>query len=572
MKNLALIPARGGSKRLPGKNMRLLAGRPLVGHTLDAAVRCGLFDRIVLSTDSDEIMGVGRAYPEVVIERRPEGLATDTATVHEVAARLMRDYEARGEVYDTINLLLPTCPLRRGRDMAKGLDLLAGEPDVDFVVSVTRYDFPPQKGVMLHADGTAWPAWPNSPLLDGRTRTQDQRPLYHENGAFFICRWSSLARHVHIYRGRVKALVTSAVPDVDIDEEQDLDWAEYVMSGADHGASGNGGRPAVHRGDYSGKKRTRAAEAVRIGSARIGPEEPVFIMAEIGINHNGSLDAAKRLVDIAARCGCNAVKFQKRTPELCVPPDQRTRMRETPWGYISYMAYRERVEFGFDEYAEIDRHCREKNMTWLASAWDEPSVDFLERFDTPAHKVPSAKLTDHGLLRRVRETGRPVILSTGMSTLEEIRGAVECLGAERLILLHCTSTYPCPLGELNLRCLETLRDEFGCLVGYSGHEAGLPPSVGAVAMGAVMIERHITLDRTMWGSDQAASLSPAGLERLVRYVRIMEKSMGSGVKQVWPSEEEARGKLRGQAQGPLVSWGPGPSSVDVGFEGLKVSG
>jgi N-acetylneuraminate synthase len=267
-------------------------------------------------------------------------------------------------------------------------------------------------------------------------------------------------------------------------------------------------------------------------------------VAEIGINHNGDLEIAKRLIDAAAHAGVDAVKFQKRTPELCVPPDQKDMKRETPWGYITYLDYRRRVEFGEEEYREIDWYCREKGVQWFASVWDEPSVDFLRDFPVVALKIPSAALTDHRLLRHVRSAGRPVVLSTGMSTMAQIRTAVEILGTDYLLITHATSTYPCEPGELNLKMIETLRGAFPCPVGYSGHEVGLIPTVVAVAQGACLVERHITLDRAMWGSDQAASVEPSGFERLVKYLRVTEESLGDGVKRVYDSERPSLQRLR----------------------------
>jgi len=283
---------------------------------------------------------------------------------------------------------------------------------------------------------------------------------------------------------------------------------------------------------------------VKIGNRMVGDDHPVYIVAEVGINHNGDLESAKRLIDAAAHAGVNAVKFQKRTPELCVPPDQRGQMRETPWGYISYLEYRYKVEFGLDEYREIDRYCKLKGMTWFASVWDEPSVDFIEGFDPVCYKVPSASLTDHNLLKHLKNTGKPVIISTGMSTLDEIKASVAVFGEENLVISHATSTYPCDPEELNLRMIQTLRQSFSCPIGYSGHEVGLVTSVVAAALGACLVERHITLDRALWGSDQAASVEPGGFERLVKYIRTTEISMGDGVKKVYASELSSLTKLR----------------------------
>jgi N-acetylneuraminate synthase len=287
------------------------------------------------------------------------------------------------------------------------------------------------------------------------------------------------------------------------------------------------------------------AREIRLGKRIVGDGQPAYIIGEIGINHNGDLAIAKQIIDAAVHAGADAVKFQKRTPDIATPLDQQQQMRDTPWGYITYLDYRRRVEFEEQQYREIDRHCRERGIPWMVSVWDEPAVDFMEQFDTPAYKIPSASLTDFGLIRKARATGRPVILSSGMSTMDQIRKGVEVAGAEDLVLMHCTSTYPCEPEQLNLKMIETLRREFPSVpIGYSGHEVGLVPSAVAVALGACMVERHITLDRAMWGSDQAASVEPGGFERLVKYIRVSEAAVGDGVKQVYESEKASMKKLR----------------------------
>lgn len=285
-------------------------------------------------------------------------------------------------------------------------------------------------------------------------------------------------------------------------------------------------------------------KTVTLGDQKVGSRQSVYIVAEIGINHNGNLGLAKRLIDAAVFAGCSAVKFQKRTPKLCVPPDQKKKMRDTPWGYITYLDYRNKIEFGLKEYREIDRYCRKLNLVWFASCWDKPSIDFMEQFKPVCFKVPSAMLTDTKLLAHFRKTDRPIILSTGMSTMEQIKQAVNLLGTDDLILNHCTSTYPCPPEELNLRMIQTLMQNFECPIGYSGHEVGLATTVAAVALGACYIERHITLDRVMWGTDQAASVEPQGLVRLVKYIRVVEAALGDGVKRVYDSERPVINKLR----------------------------
>lgn len=283
---------------------------------------------------------------------------------------------------------------------------------------------------------------------------------------------------------------------------------------------------------------------VSIGGTLVGDGEPVYMIGEIGINHNGDLDIARKLIDVAADAGCQAVKFQKRTPSICVPIEQRSQIRQTPWGEMTYLEYKERTEFGRDEYRQISKYCDERGLHWFASPWDVPSVDFLEEMDVPVHKIASASIADHELLRALAATGKPLLLSTGMSTLSEIDEAVEILGTEKLIIMHATSTYPLPPEEANLRTITTLKERYGVPVGYSGHERGLQISLAAVTLGAVCVERHITLDRTMWGSDHAASLEPSGLEHLVRDIRIIEQALGDGVKRVFPGEEAPKARLR----------------------------
>jgi len=283
---------------------------------------------------------------------------------------------------------------------------------------------------------------------------------------------------------------------------------------------------------------------LKLGKRLVGDNHPTYIVGEIGINHNGDIDISKQLIDLAKWAGADAVKFQKRTPELAVPADQKDKMRETPWGYIPYLLYRQKVEFSEPQYRDIDAYCKQKGMEWFVSVWDEDSIAFMEAFDPPCYKVPSASLTDHTLLKYLKKTGRPIILSTGMSTMQQIKTAVAELDINNLMLTHTTSTYPCTPDELNLRMISTLRENFPCPVGYSGHEVGLVLSAVAVAMGACLVERHITLDRAMWGSDQAASVEPGGLQKLVKYIRVTEQALGDGVKQVYQSELSSLKKLR----------------------------
>jgi N-acetylneuraminate synthase len=308
---------------------------------------------------------------------------------------------------------------------------------------------------------------------------------------------------------------------------------------------------------------------IKVGDRWIGKGEPVFIIGEIGINHNGSLETAKRLVDGAIFAGCDAVKLQKRTPELCVPVDQWGVKRDTPWGCLTYLEYRHRIEFGLEQLCEFDRYCRERGIMWFASCWDEPSVDIVEQFDPPLFKVASASITDHVLLKRMRATGKAVMISTGMSTLDQVDEAVQVVGKDNLLIAHSTSSYPCQIDELNLRMIDTLERRYPDVpVGYSGHEVGLATTWAAVALGAVFFERHITLDRAMWGSDQAASVEIMGLHYLVRNARDIERALGDGVKRVYESELAALEKLRRVTGSGVTKWDqPQATAAGQGAEG-----
>jgi N-acetylneuraminate synthase len=282
---------------------------------------------------------------------------------------------------------------------------------------------------------------------------------------------------------------------------------------------------------------------VRIGQNEVGDSNPCYVIAEVGINHNGDIGLAKRLISVAVAAGCDAVKFQKRTVSVVYTPEELAKPRESPFGETNGDLKRG-LEFGETEYREIARYCKEVSITWLASCWDEKSVDVIDQFDVPCYKIASASLTDDNLLRHTRAKGKPVILSTGMSTLEQIDHAVEVLGKRDLVLMHTTSTYPSAYPELNLNAIPALLKRYGVPVGYSGHETGIPTSVAAVVLGACMVERHITLDRAMWGSDHAASLEPNGISRLVRDIRLIESALGDGVKRVFESEKPIIQKLR----------------------------
>lgn len=288
---------------------------------------------------------------------------------------------------------------------------------------------------------------------------------------------------------------------------------------------------------------SQQSRTVKIGKKLVGDGQPCYVIAEIGINHNGNLDIAKRLISVAVAAGCDAVKFQKRTIDVVYSAEELARPRESPFGTTNG-DLKEALEFDADDFEEIDRYCKAVNIPWFVSAWDEASVDVIAGFDVPCFKIASASLTDDNLLRHTRSKGKPIILSTGMSTYQEIDHAIDVLGKDDLIVMHSCSTYPAQYDELNLRAIPTMRERYGVPIGYSGHETGIASSVAAAVLGACSVERHITLDRSMWGSDQAASLEPNGITRLIRDIRLVEQSMGDGVKRVYERELPIIKKLR----------------------------
>lgn len=285
------------------------------------------------------------------------------------------------------------------------------------------------------------------------------------------------------------------------------------------------------------------SKTVKIGNKIVGDGHPCFVVAEIGINHNGSVDLAKRIIDIAVATGCDAVKFQKRTVDVVYSKEELAKERKSIYGNTNGDLKRG-LEFGLREYKIIDKYCKKKNILWFASCWDEGSVDFISKFDPPCYKIASASLTDDNLLKHIKSKGKPVILSTGMSTMKQIKHAVDILGEKNLIILHCTSTYPSNAEEMNLKVITTFKKKFNCPIGYSGHERGISPSIIAVALGANMIERHITTDRTNWGSDQAASLETAGLYHMIRDIKQLPAVLGDGKKVVYKRELPIIDKLR----------------------------
>ena len=271
-----------------------------------------------------------------------------------------------------------------------------------------------------------------------------------------------------------------------------------------------------------------------------------FLIGEIGINHNGSIKLAKKLIELASDSGFDAVKFQKREPDISTPEDQKSKLRQTPWGEMTYLSYKKKIEFGHKEFQEIDKFCKKKKIIWFASAWDIPSQKFLKKYNLKYNKIASAMLTNLDLLNKVADEKKFTLISTGMSTLKDIGNAIKIFKKKKCkyALMHCVSTYPCPVENLNLKMILTLKKRFKCEVGYSGHESSVSPSIIAYMLGARYIERHITLDRSMWGTDQSASLSGDGMKNLSNILKKSPFVLGDGVKRFHKEEKQMLKKFK----------------------------
>ncbi|GAA3250553.1 hypothetical protein GCM10010493_24920 [Streptomyces lavendulae subsp. grasserius] len=532
-----MIPARGGSKGVPGKNTAPVGGIPLVARAVRACRAAPTVTDVVVSTDSRAVAAAARAAGAAVVTR-PAALSGDTASSEAALLHALDSFEELHSLtVDVLLLVQCTSPFLTPSDVESVAAAVAsGAADTAMTAA-------PFHGFLWRTEPDGRGAGVNHEAAY-RPRRQDRPAELLETGAAYAMDAAGFRAARHRFFGRTLPVPADPARVLEIDDPHDLARARLLAPLLDtpHAPDPT---PTERRTPPVMTVATTDSRQRSFGSRIAGPGHPVYVVGEIGINHNGDLGTAFALIDAAADAGCDAVKFQKRTPEICTPRDQWDVERDTPWGRMTYIDYRHRVEFGEADYLAIDEHCARRGIAWFASPWDTEAVAFLEKFDLPAHKVASASLTDDELLRALRATGRTVVLSTGMSTPKQIRHAVEVLGSDNILLCHATSTYPAKAEELNLRVINTLQDEYPNVpIGYSGHETGLQTTLAAVALGATFVERHITLDRAMWGSDQAASVEPGGLARLVRDIRTIETALGDGVKKVYASELGPMKKLR----------------------------
>ncbi|GLV98810.1 hypothetical protein Slala05_24420 [Streptomyces lavendulae subsp. lavendulae] len=541
-----MIPARGGSKGVPGKNTAPVGGIPLVARAVRACRAAPTVTDVVVSTDSRAVAAAARAAGAAVVTR-PAALSGDTASSEAALLHALDSFEELHSLtVDVLLLVQCTSPFLTPSDVESVAAAVAsGAADTALTAA-------PFHGFLWRTEPDGRGAGVNHEAAY-RPRRQDRPAELLETGAAYAMDAAGFRTARHRFFGRTLPVPADPARVLEIDDPHDLARARLLAPLLDTPHAPDP-LPTERRTPPVMTVATTDSRQRSFGSRIAGPGHPVYVVGEIGINHNGDLGTAFALIDAAADAGCDAVKFQKRTPEICTPRDQWDVERDTPWGRMTYIDYRHRVEFGEADYLAIDEHCARRGIAWFASPWDTEAVAFLEKFDLPAHKVASASLTDDELLRALRATGRTVVLSTGMSTPKQIRHAVEVLGSDNILLCHATSTYPAKAEELNLRVINTLQDEYPNVpIGYSGHETGLQTTLAAVALGATFVERHITLDRAMWGSDQAASVEPGGLARLVRDIRTIETALGDGVKKVYASELGPMKKLRRvQGQAPAA--------------------
>ncbi len=501
---IAIIPARGGSKGLPRKSVLPLAGKPLILWTVEAALGSEQFDMVLVSTEDAEIAKVATCYEEVRLINRPKELATDEATTMDVVVHALEAVSA--DDMDVVTLLQPTSPLRTADDIRKAMrQFLNGK--CDSLISVTQLDRKANWGMLIE-DGVLEKMVPNA-----TSRRQGLPDLYVPNGAIYISRVGDLIVNDSFIGDRCVPYIMDADRSVDIDTGADLRRAESLLN---------------------------PDPKVIIGDRTIGHGRPVYIIAEAGVNHNGEVGLALKMVDAAADAGADAVKFQTfRTEKLVAKGAKKAEYQKDGTDEDQYHMLK-RLELGPDDLRKVQARCLERGIEFLSTPFDLESLDLLVGMGMKAVKVPSGELNDTRLLKAVRDSGLPVILSTGMGSLEEIDRAVELLRSEGvpLILLQCTTSYPAPYDTLNLRTVQTLRERYNLPTGLSDHSHGLSASIAAVALGASVIEKHFTLDRGMPGPDHKASLEPSEIKELVLQIRNVERALGDGVKRPFPQELE----------------------------------
>ena len=546
---LFLIPARGGSKGFPAKNLVRLAGIPLVGRSArvarQAASVLGPGCRVVCSTDDPAIAEAARAWGAEVPFLRPAELATDGARTMDVVFHAL---DALDAPFDALVLLQPTSPLVEAEDVLGAIRLYQEKRAP--VISVCAAEHPVEWLYRMEEDGCLRPVLP---AKDAHQR-QAAGVAYRPNGAVYVASPEMLRQAGSFMTGSTRGFLMPAARSVDIDAPLDLVVASAISE-------------------------AREVPCIEIAGRKIGPGQPCFIIAEAGVNHNGSLELALKLVDAAAAAGADAVKFQTFKADRLVTrnaPKAGYQVRATGDAGTQHEMLK-RLELTEEDHRSLIAHCERRGVLFLSTPFDEESCDFLESLELPAFKLPSGELTNLPFLAHVAGKGKPVILSTGMATLQEVDTAVETIarsGNNRLVLLQCASEYPADPAEANLRAMASMRSSFGFPVGFSDHTPGMAAAIAAAALGACVVEKHFTLDREMPGPDHRASLEPEELAGMVRGIRVAESALGDGEKRPGAGEAAtARAARKSLVAACDISAGTvlGPEHIAVKRPGTGIS-
>lgn len=518
-KAVAIIPARGGSKRIPGKNIKPFFGKPMMQYSIDAALECGLFDQVVVSTDSEEIAAVARKLGASVPALRPAELANDFTPTFPVLMNAIAELIPNGKEYTYACRITATAPLIDKKYIQQGYELISTKK-VCSVLSVTTFPYPIMRAFKLNEQGELRWMWPEHEL----TRSNDLPEAYHDAALFT---WFDVQKFLKNGRTIMPDTLPVRIPRhlvQDIDTPEDWEVAENIFRGQKRGGS-------------------VSSPAIRIGKREVSESAPCFVISEIGANHNLDINNAYKLIDLSVEAGADAVKFQSYKASTLYSRYVPRRQLEGGGQGPEIYSLIESIQMPYDWHAPLKKYCDQKGIIFLSTPFDHEAVDSLEAVGMPAYKIASSEIGDPLLLKKIARTGKPIIMSTGKADLQEVETALRWIheeGNKQVVLLHCTVSYPAKYEAMNLRAMLTMKEKFQTLVGLSDHNLENITAVAAVAMGAKVVEKHITLSKTMPGPDHKFALEPEEFRQLVDWIRKTEVALGNGVKQLHASEEQGK--------------------------------
>ena len=494
-KILVIIPARGGSKKIPRKNIKFLAGKPLIAYSIEQAKQLGLIDKIIVSTEDIEIAKIAERYG-VEVQMRPGELAQDNTPMIPVLQHVVKTLEQNNQFFDIVILLQPTNPFRKTKHILSTIEKI--DEGFDSATTVSKLNIHPCRFLKINEKGTS------IFLNDEQETLRQETNNFHVNGAVYAYK-KEVLMNLQILSWQKTNNAAVEIDEkyaFDIDNPLDFEIAEYLM---------------------------QQKNQIVLGEKIIEKDSPIFIIAEAGVNHNGSMEIAKKLIDVACEAKVDAIKFQTFNPDDLVTEDatmcsyQEKNIGEKD----SQLSMLKKINLDYECFKELKKYCDEKKILFLSTPHTEDAIDFLNDL-VPAFKIGSGDLTNLPFLKKISRIGKPMILGTGMSTIEEVKEALKTInneGNEKVIMLHCTTNYPCSLNEVNLRAMQTMQNELECLVGYSDHTEGIRVPLIAQELGAVIIEKHFTLDKNMVGPDHKVSLEPEELKRMVELLRDNQKKI-----------------------------------------------